>query len=73
MRFSWSIATYNNLTPSAASSGCLGPPCCLGVPDALEGLNTWIGLESVELILTLTFDCDSNRFDVWDVASEDIF
>ena len=71
MRLSWSIATYDDLTPSAASSGCVGPVRCLGVPDALEGLNTWIGLESVELILT--FDCDSNRFDVWDVASEDIF
>ncbi len=71
MRLSWSIVTYDDLTPSAALSGCLGPACCLFVPDALEGLTTWIGLESVELVLT--FDCHSNCFDVWDVGSEDIF
>ena len=71
IRLLWSVATYDDLTPSGASSGCLGPSCCLGVPDALEGVNTWIELESVKLVLA--FDCNSSRFDVWDFSSEDIF
>ena len=70
MRLSWSVATYNDLTPSAASSGCLEPSCYLGVLDASEGLKTWIELESRKLVLE--FGCDSNRFDVWVISSEDI-
>ena len=34
MRLSWRVATYEDLTPSAASSGFLGPTRCLGVLDA---------------------------------------
>ena len=71
MRLSWSVATYDDLTPSAALSGCLEPSRCLGVLDASEGLKTWIELESRKLVLE--FDCNSNRFDVWDICSEDIF
>jgi len=58
------------LTPSAVSSGCLGPFRWLGVPDAVEGLKTWTVFESRKLVLEV---CDSNSFDVWDISSEDIF
>ena len=70
MRLSWSVATYDDLTPSAASSGCLGPVFWLGVTDAFKGLKTWTVFESRKLVLEV---CDSNRFDVWDISSEDIF
>ena len=70
MRLSWRVATYVDLTPSAALSGCLEPTCCLGVLDASEGLNVWIKVESRKLILE--FDGDSNCFFVWEVCSEDI-
>jgi hypothetical protein len=33
IRLSWRVATYKDLTPSAALSGSLGPSCCLGVLD----------------------------------------
>ena len=69
MRLSWSVATYSDLTPSAASSGCLDPFFWLGVPDASEGLKTWTVFKSRKLALEV---CDSNRFDVWDIGSEDI-
>ena len=32
-RLSWRVATYEDLTPSAASSRSFGPSCCLGVLD----------------------------------------
>ena len=71
MRLSWSVGTYDDLTPSAALSGGLEPSCCTGVLDASEGLKTWIKLESRKLVFE--FDCDSNCVDVWDICSEDIF
>ena len=62
MRLSWRVATYNDLTPSAALSGCLEPSRCLGVLDASEGLNVWI-VDSRKLILG--FDGNSNCCDVY--------
>ena len=42
----------------------------MAVLDASEGLKVWIELESRKFILE--FDVRPNRFDVWEICSEDI-